>query len=142
MDSTDKYIRMCEQASELQAMRKEEVSHQSGDNNNKGQYTWFSNDGGVKSIRIYIFYGTANWETGSGVWLPTQDQLQDMLLEDYLSVFDLMRNFNKFGDFEGKKHNASNKYTCFFNSLEQLWLGFYMKEVHNKLWSGDKWIIK
>lgn len=139
MDTTDIYIRMCEQATDLQELRKEEVSHQSGANHGKGEYTWFSHDAGVHSIRIYIFYGTANWETDSGVWLPRQDQIQDLLLEEYLSVFDLLWEFHEFCDTTGKKYPASNPHTWFFNSIEQLWLGFYMKAIYNKIWEGKTW---
>ncbi len=73
------------------------------------------------------------WDTGDGyewsaLWLPRQDQLQEMLGKQ---AYDLVRPFYLW---------------CFDNcldtcnySMEQLWLAFVMKENNNKTWDEDKW---
>ncbi len=63
------------------------------------------------------------------IWLPTQDQLQEMVGKQ---AYDLVRPFYLW---------------CFDNcldicnySMEQLWLAFYMKTEHGKTWDGNKWV--
>ncbi len=71
------------------------------------------------------------------IWLPTQSQLQEMYLRDmpdgtYVKIFTLLEEF--YGHFE--KHG----YPSYAFSMEQLWLAFYMHEVHNKTWDGNTWV--
>ena len=74
------------------------------------------------------------------VWLPRQDQLQEMLefptgsfkynfwdaLAD-LYEWSFSANWEKFKDYIPL-------------SMEQLWLAFVMKEKYNKVWNGEEWI--
>ena len=68
------------------------------------------------------------------VWLPRQDQLQDMVLDkkpysysqDNLSK--LCRNIWSFS-IDSHKYNG--------NSMEQLWLAFVMQEKYNKVWKNN-----
>lgn len=71
------------------------------------------------------------------IWLPRQDQLQEILIADYEEI--------------GKEYNdkwdrllfACNDFVNgdYFDghSMEQLWLAFYMSEKHNKKWNGKEW---
>ncbi len=75
------------------------------------------------------------------IWLPRQDQLQEMILQKYgdpndsdLDVHTLVQEFEGFyaqpeewGDYP-------------FRSMEQLWLAFVMQEKYKKIWDGDNWI--
>ena len=70
------------------------------------------------------------------IWLPTQSQLQNMIIEywwgngkpgNWLSV--LLQKFNWW----------LNDTLPESTSMEQLWIAFYMHE-HNKIWVGDKWV--
>ena len=62
------------------------------------------------------------------VWLPRQDQLQEMMNE---SKFILIERFYKFVN--------DNIPFCREKSMEQLWLVFVMKEKFNKMWNGKQW---
>lgn len=66
------------------------------------------------------------------VWLPRQDQLQEMFsLSHFDSHFRLLRECYEF---------ACGSYTQnISDSLEQLWLAFFMKEEYNKVWNGNDW---
>ena len=83
------------------------------------------------------------WTVGDSIdgWivLPRQDQLQEMVegqLRDKFDRFDVWCH-SKTG-FPG----AWSDWTLQFTSVEQLWLAFVMKEKYNKVWDGDKWIIR
>ncbi len=74
---------------------------------------------------------------GYEVWLPRQDQLQEMVLSDfvqqeggYLPTYWLLHKF---------EHWLPD-YRYANTSMEQLWLAFYMSEKFSKKWDGDKWI--
>jgi hypothetical protein len=77
------------------------------------------------------------------IWLPRQDQLQDMIggfgkqLRHFLTI--IQRGYNP-PDCEtwDIMVGIDNKY-C--KSMEQLWLCFVMKEKHNKKWNGKDWAI-
>jgi len=69
------------------------------------------------------------------VWLPRQDQVQDMFIWGSVHVCAYK---------EGGYHLASPSsdypdYVLYGESLESCWLQFYMKEWHDKAWDGDKW---
>lgn len=139
MDNTKKYIEMCEKAKEIQALRKDIEKIESGD--------WFYTNEHVAPIvdggfcygeKKWIIEWQQGWECednieflGKGcVWLPRQDQLQKIV-----------------GGFEWAKENLLQifegtyfRYYQKFKSMEQLWLGFAMKEKYNKTWNGKEWI--
>ena len=85
-----------------------------------------------------IALGVRNLDIIGGVWLPHQDQLQEMITADL---------------YGWKRINAKDRlefFYCFVNditprwllietSMEQLWLAFVMKEKHDKVWDG-KWV--
>jgi len=80
-----------------------------------------------------------NSDTEELIWLPRQDQIQEMFVEQfekifrtYYSIYCLFQFFSIFYD----GPDTLNK----FDSAEQLWQAFYMKEMHNKIWDKDKWI--
>jgi len=71
------------------------------------------------------------------VWLPRQDQLQEMVFELVQSKpgkcrTRLMKLFAEFLEFVGD--SGAN-----YDSFEQLWLAFVMKEKYNKVWNGNDW---
>ena len=71
------------------------------------------------------------------VWLPRQDQLQEMALPTlkYQDTEHLLRAFNEWD----KSEIGYEPFSRYFTSMEQLWLAFVMKEKYNKMWDGDKW---
>ena len=58
------------------------------------------------------------------IWLPRQDQIQEMV-----------------GCFPGNHVSSMDKFVKaeYFHSLEQKWLAFYMHEKHKKTWTGEEW---
>ncbi len=69
------------------------------------------------------------------VWLPLQDQLQEMVIQPMQTIIDLVINITRFGATAYPKRCAWDS----FSSMEQLWLAFVMKEKHNKTWNGEEW---
>jgi len=69
-----------------------------------------------------------------------QAQLQEMI---FLKDSMLEQNFLYGIVFEvcnrGYLELGMVEYYKQFTSMEQLWLGFYMKEKHGKVWTGSEW---
>ena len=68
------------------------------------------------------------------VWLPRQDQLQEISKKD----FDLNGQITEL-------INCQNYYYSFkrilFETFEKLWLAYIMKQLYNKEWNGKEWLI-
>jgi len=70
------------------------------------------------------------------VWLPRQDQLQEMLLKYWWSDEQPGNNISvMLQKFDWWLNDTCPKY----QAMEQLWLAFVMKEKHNKIWDGERW---
>ena len=117
MDTSKEYIEMCQKAGEIQSI-------------------W----GNRKYLNRCVF--NRNWFDTSNeiyIWLPRQDQLQDMV-EAHLSIksnynhilYHLIAWLDKFPRGEYLKYLQY--------SMEQLWLAFVMHEKFNKKWDGEEWI--
>lgn len=67
---------------------------------------------------------------GRFLWLPRQDQLQEMVIkEDERSCIALI----------GASHLMAERLNHYiFDSFEQLWLAFVMKEKYGKIWDDKK----
>jgi hypothetical protein len=133
MDTSETYIKMCD-CGEIQGFR--------------GRYKWqawdytYASWGEAKDVMVVSGYctdsGFYGLEAGSekypddecvpldAIWLPRQDQLQEMVMQPRLlqRFFVWWDNLPLFPDYD---------------SMEQLWLAFVMKEK-GKTWDGDKWI--
>ena len=133
MDTTKKYISMCEKAEEIQ----EKWKPKRGD-----FYTVVVHGKATDIINIYID-GFPCLPQGFiplselYIWLPRQDQLQEMiaLKSKFHRVVDKLYDFR-----EWVEVNAT--YVTSDCSLEQLWLAFGMFEKYKKTWDGEKWITK
>jgi len=66
------------------------------------------------------------------VWLPRQDQIQEML-----QPIELHELLEVCMEPDGIMQIALHEYA---ESMEQLWLAFYMYEKHKKAWDGKKWV--
>ena len=66
--------------------------------------------------------------TGHEVWLPRQDQLQEMVGGSWV------------GQLTELWHGTTTDYWAQFKSWEQAWLAFVMHEKHNKHWNGEEWV--
>jgi len=83
-----------------------------------------------------LFAGNALPNYCSPVWLPRQDQLQEMVGRPEMG--DLL---NSFYEFYGSDYHLSTSKFMFegYNSMEQLWLAFVMWELYQKRWDGKTW---
>ena len=95
------------------------------------------------------FYG----DDYGDIWLPCQDQLQEMLdipkgtihkkqsgrcggkLAKYLAF-----EIGYFANQDYEIHPKEMNYIDLFDSMEQLWLALVMKERYGKVWNGENWI--
>jgi hypothetical protein len=73
-------------------------------------------------------------KTIKAVWLPRQDQLQEMVIENYAMPWDLAIAFSNVLMSE----NAS--YFEKIDSMEKLWLAFVMLEKYKRKWNDGEWL--
>lgn len=132
MDISKEYIEMCEKAHEIQQNR----DFQNGDfmfifktNNNYvtlGVGIYSECDDGYYSIE----------DTINTVWLPRQDQLQEIL--DKTDSYSFTIGLGCLWD-DGVGYSKSDEeemtYYEGFNSFEKKWLAYVMKEKFNKVWN-------
>ena len=143
MDTTPKYIKMCEKAEEIQKGWKPKA----GD-----FYAWAGHTvrkEGTVIIGVVKYYDpSTNLIHGMQtmaerrhrldvICLFRQDQLQEMVGIE--SRYQLLHKFDMF------YHNLYIDFVSVdasFTSMEQLWLAFVMKEKFNKIWDDKKeeWI--
>jgi hypothetical protein len=152
MDTSETYVKMCEKAVEIQGEWKptpgdfiyrkfnlfgEKIDREiwSEDELSEINIIWW------KSV-VDGFYACTNEKGESrtykhpadmvretSVWLPRQDQLQEMV--HFTNPHEMLDRFDMFrGDFEGEF------------TMEQLWLAFVMKEKYGKTWNGEDWVTQ
>jgi len=76
------------------------------------------------------------------VWLPRQDQLQEMVKDRLMPyAYITLQMFTKWfyisGELDAELISQDDSQT-----FEQLWLKFVMQEKYKKQWDGKKWITK
>ena len=124
MDFSEKYIKMCEKAEEIQKEWKPQI----------GDFYYFE-----KNVYILKESNISNKE--ESIWLPRQDQLQEIVEELFydfqgdLKVFDKVRLIDSFSLFVEENEDK-------FYSYEQFWLAFVMWKKYGKVWNDEKkeWI--
>jgi len=132
---TDNYIKMCEASEEIQKLQPHILTstHLKGNifictDKESANYFW----------RIEVFnelpddVGSPCYSHTRNIWLPTQEQLQEMILNHGHPGYDnggILFGIMKFAD-DNKLGEIS---------MNELWLAFVMKEKYNKVWTGEKW---
>ena len=127
MDKSSHYINMCESAKVIQKQWKPDfgnffVSMSSGQTSQCLTV--------VSELEKKVSY----LKSIKAVWLPRQDQLQEMVIEKYATPWDLAIAFSNVL----MADNAS--YFDAFDSMEKLWLAFIMFEKHKKKWKDGEWV--
>jgi len=126
MDRSSNYIRMCEGIEEIQ----EQWQPEFGD-------FYVSMSLGLTSpcqpIMSDLEKKVSYLKTIKAVWLPRQDQLQEMVIENYAMPWDLAIAFSNVLMGE----NAS--YFEKFDSMEKLWLAFIILEKYKRKWNDGEW---
>jgi len=124
MDTSPRYIEMCEKAKEIQEKWIPQV----------GDYYWLGNRYSMTSEAVRMLCSDPlifDFEKKEKVWLPRQEQLQEMC-EPPLDIL-LMEFFEWLP-----------KYFIgvVFHSFEQLWLAYVMQKKYNKIWedSKEEWV--
>ena len=71
------------------------------------------------------------------IWLPRQDQLQDMMkIHTVSEVKECIEDCEFTDDVDDIRHTSYDE----FKSLEMFWLAYVMHERFEKSWGGLKWI--
>ena len=118
MDFSEKYIRMCQKAKEIQKKWK----------GSGWDFVYVSRD-------KFLGLKQDSWRSSDYcIWLPRQDQLQKIITNKGYFRFSLIELFYHFAN------RNVDKYT----SMEQLWLAFVMWHKYKKIWDNKKeeWIKK
>lgn len=168
MDTTPEYIKMAEKATEIQKLRHpKEMVHFACFPFEDGDFVFVngycvSGDGevivmGGESFSIYYYHpegedghldlNSMGFCEGDGgkiddaVWLPRQDQLQKMIIgrggrESRIVVHESLYRFS-YSNYKKGAHP-----TNIFDTQEQLWLAFVMKEKYGKVWNGTDWVVE
>ena len=101
-----------------------------------GDFSFFEGDDDVsEGIQVWLLADGWYPRKESFIWLPRQDQLQDMIVTLGMSSATFLQTMaNKVWD-----SMQSCDYYLQFKSMEQLWLAFVMFDIWNKKWNGKDW---
>ncbi len=114
MDNTETYIRMSD-CEEIQGQR---PSHGSPEDLGS-EHGFYDREDEIQATRV---------------WLPRQDQLQEMMTIDHpYTSLKLLSALAQFCSVDNLKNLGQ------WLSMEQLWLAFVMKKKYNKVWDGKSW---
>ena len=155
MDTSKTYIKMCEKAEEIQALKRIgslihrtktgdilSLDLEDGDFFTKPlDFTLYAVFVAPREVEIDMGYSELN-----RVWLPRQDQLQEMVdFKPFYSInskenakYDL-NIFMRFCEWGYGSSIFVKQPKELFPSMEQLWLAFVMKERYKKVWDGEEW---
>jgi hypothetical protein len=127
MDTSSEYITMCEKATEIMSSWR----YQFGD--------FYSSlvsgsPSEAQTIVSDLELHSSYMQQIKAVWLPRQDQLQALILDQYATPWDLVIEF--------ANTLMSDKASYFdkFPSMEQIWITYIMEKKFNKKWTGKDWL--
>ena len=141
MDTSKKYIEMCEKAKEIQKRcpfrEGDYIFNKSANNGNGFLFVNYRYQPYIDKSRWEELYKREEYKEFN-IWLPRQDQLQEI----YGSIskgYGLTWVFAEWlRDENTTKYIVEQK----FNTQEQLWLIFIMWEKYDKCWNGKEWVGK
>jgi hypothetical protein len=117
---------MCEKAKEIQELRP------IGEFNQDGDYFSINYHGSYEINIDHDPYGPGR-RGNLEIWLPRQDQLQEMLNR---TIWHLQQSFHHwFLELVIPLISAYDDRT-----MEQLWLAFVMETKYGKVWNGQEWV--
>jgi len=126
MEKIDQYIKMCEKAIEIQESYRSRIP--SGDDMFRGKiYHGIELFGHLTPTNVPV--------TDNYIWLPRQEQLQEMIFEK--TAVSLACRFKDFIVRPLFDKTAPYKFTPDY-SMEQLWLAYVMYTKFGKVWNQDK----
>ena len=134
MDTSEKYIKKCESAEDIQR----KWVFKSGD---------FVFDPDFEEVQVLLWYPTKDYS--EYVWLPRQDQLQELCINFYMQNLSISRYeaFCRFlewyaGCLKATSDNGLNVGKNEIDSGEELLLEYTMNMLHWKKWNGENWVRK
>lgn len=144
MDTSKQYIAMCD-CPEIQDkwefkqgdFYKDKVSLEVLDEDVEG----YTTDNCQTYTREYLIQEIKDYEA---IWLPRQDQLQEMLMNEPYPKTPAIGRLQDLTNFVHttpycQEKSEEDEACHYFETLEQLWLAFVMKEKFNKHWD-DGWV--
>ena len=145
MDTTKEYFEQCSKADEIQNKWKFELGDYFTTPQMNAHFTtpfmdddfcivddfWIEDELTKRTL-------SDRMKTRAWVWLPRQDQLQDMINWEKDGHFGVVL-IDAFYDFAKRIHN-SEPFNNTKSSWEQLWLEFTMYEKFNKIWIKNEWV--
>ena len=141
MDTSEIYIKQCEKAKEIQKLRSDRDCYRNWKN---GDFFWATILGsavpsryktGVEVVMRLLDRYSMMYCPGEKVWLPRQDQLQEMVT--YIGGRWVVEQYfhNYLHSIYTHDRAGEDK-----DSMEQLWLAFVMREEYGKIWNGKTWV--
>lgn len=120
------YIRMCEKALEVQALKTQKNVRSDDPFVSKEEFK-------EKHDQEREWHIICEWIRDEHIWLPRQENLQRIMLNEYSlrGIFSAL----------GEDIIEMKGYLNGLKSGEQLWLAFLMKEMYNKVWDGNNWVV-
>lgn len=123
MDTSEIYIKMCEEAEEIQKLCQDKTGDYYFDSISQKVQIYIEEESYSYSITDKNYY---NFD--KDIWLPRQDQLQEML--NIKRPDDLISEFNEW--------TFNNN--LYLGSIEQTLLAILMNNKYDKKWNGEDWI--
>jgi len=144
MDKSKEYILQCKKATEIQRLL---------DKNKEGNYIYVEECDVIAVVNRPNFYWLEEWGNGKPcgmwvgwydesdypeyygkkyVWLPTQEQLQEMIGQNLADRNFITRNMVFFADYYFFDRNDPV-------SWEKFWLAMVMLFKYEKRWDGKNW---
>lgn len=139
MDTTETYIKICGKAEEIQENHKiEDGDFYFRKLNSEKKGNWYISY--TSSESDYSVDHPDQWDYihGKIIWLPRQDQLQEMIGGDRIKTLKkLVDSVSRPEAFDLPMPSNLDDDA----SLEQLWLAFVMKD-NGKVWNGEDWVTE
>ncbi len=141
MDTSETYIKMCEKVQEIQTIWDIQpgdivcITERKHGNNVNEPASIQEVCHPQKGLVMFDALGLKNHQREAwffpkqNVWLPRQDQLQEIM--KYPKLIDLIQAFESYATYWHKETST----------MEQLWLAFVMKEKFKKTWNGEDWVV-
>ena len=143
------YIDMCEQSKELQELRGPDL-WQEGDFVTDKVFKDWENNRAPRCYFVHTDESDEPYQMYNPVWLPRQDQLQQLMYEKLLGHNISLRavtlpngDTGWVGEFQISNVTAPVECPQFMGGcLEEIWLQLFMFINHNKIWKSGKWAKK
>jgi hypothetical protein len=149
MDATNRYTMMCQKASEIQNLWQPKQCDFIINLEDLEEGLSFCRQGESLVQVVDMYYQdheSSEYQqecqdlSENSLWLPRQDQLQKIIEPDNSKIYAIIAKVIETQYFDFSK-NIFVAATDIFYSMEQLWLGYIMKEKYNKMWNEEEWLI-